>query len=145
MKEIISELEERNSVLSQIPKKYYADTASIPSGYFEGMEDRFFANISANQMPRATSVSIWQRISTPARVAAMLALTALGIVLFRQLDSSENISNNELMSYLQDEGYTVETKKYSENEIKQNHLDKLSEDEICQYLNEVEGIDVCKI
>lgn len=145
--ELIKELEERQSILSQLDKQYIAPTNEVPSGYFEGMEDAFFARLREDNAPQASkSINIWEKSKLSYSIAAVSIFAIVGLSIFSLLrnDNMNTLSQNEVESYLveEDEMIIDSTVKISSPDMK---LNDLTNEEITKYLIENEDIDLTQI
>jgi hypothetical protein len=140
--EIIKELEELKSPLAGMDKHYFANQNDVPTNYFEGMEDRFFQFLKENEAPReARQISMFntKRFSYAVAAVSAFAILSLGILTVMK-SSGPQLSENDVKTYLEEEGdfLAVEMPAKVEQAKKMN---KLSDDEIKNYLCEVEGMD----
>jgi hypothetical protein len=148
--EIKNELIEQQSILSQIDKSYFAPTSEVPNGYFEGMEDAFFAKLRANDQPKASqSISLWQKSKVSYSIAAVSIFAIIGFAMFNlfRTDNMNSLSQNEVESYLvEEEELTAvsdtNTKISTPSTVK---LNELTNEEITNYLLENEDIDIQNI
>lgn len=140
--DVKNELTELESILFTIDKLDTNSTEDIPSGYFESMEDRFFAKLNSDTTPKAASISIFENKRIAYNLAAVLAFAILGLGLFSILkpQSKNQLSQNEVIHFLEEEG-EITTPLSDSNST----LDKLSDEEIKKFLSEIEGMDVTNI
>lgn len=140
-KNIINELKDQGSILAELPKKYYVNQNDIPSGYFEGMEDRLIAKIRMAQQPKTASISIWERYSRAQRFAAAASVAVIGLSLYTLMrsNSESNFSQNEMKSYLISEGEYADPKIAADSTV---HIEDLSKEDIKRYILENEDIDI---
>jgi hypothetical protein len=145
--EIKNELIERQSTLSQLDKQYFAPTTDIPAGYFEGMEDAFFAKMREENAPKAsTSINMWDKTRVNYAIAAVSVFAIVGVALFSivRTDKVSSLSQNEVVNYLQEEDELTENMppiKVDET-VK---IEELTNEEIKNYLLENEDIDITNI
>lgn len=144
--ELKRELEEIKSPLAGMDKHYFANQNEVPANYFEGMEDRFFQLLRENEAPReARQISMFstKRFSYAVAAVSAFAILSLGILTIMK-SSGPQLSENDVKTYLEEEGdfLAVEMPTKAEQAKK---IKKLSDDEIKNYLCEVEGMDCGQI
>jgi hypothetical protein len=146
-KDLKNELKEIHSFLEEIDiQDVKMNHSDIPEGYFDSMEDRFFANIQ-----KETNVSFFSRFHISYAVAAVVAFVFFGYFAFSVLNKDTqkfNLSENEVHEYLQENYEELEEEElvamFKETEIKKainDSLNDISEEEIKAYLMEKEGVD----
>jgi hypothetical protein len=146
-KDLKNELKEIHSFLEEIDiQDVKMNHSDIPEGYFDSMEDRFFANIQ-----KETNVSFFSRFHISYAVAAVVAFVFFGYFAFSVLNKDTqkfNLSENEVHEYLQENYEELEEEElvamFKETEIKKainDSLNDVSEEEIKAYLTEKEGVD----
>jgi hypothetical protein len=146
-KDLKNELKEIHSFLEEIDiQDVKMNHSDIPEGYFDSMEDRFFANIQ-----KETNVSFFSRFHISYAVAAVVAFVFFGYFAFSVLNKDTqkfNLSENEVHEYLQENYEELEEEElvamFKETEIKKainDSLNDVSEEEIKAYLMEKEGVD----
>jgi hypothetical protein len=146
-KDLKNELKEIHSFLEEIDiQDVKMNHSDIPEGYFDSMEDRFFANIQ-----KETNVSFFSRFHISYAVAAVVAFVFFGYFAFSVLNKDTqkfNLSENEVHEYLQENYEELEEEELvamiKETEIKKainDSLNDVSEEEIKAYLMEKEGVD----
>jgi hypothetical protein len=146
-KDLKNELKEIHSFLEEIDiQDVKMNHSDIPEGYFDSMEDRFFANIQ-----KETNVSFFSRFHISYAVAAVVAFVFFGYFAFSVLNKDTqkfNLSENEVHEYLQENYEELEEEELvamiKETEIKKainDSLNDISEEEIKAYLMEKEGVD----
>jgi hypothetical protein len=146
-KDLKNELKEIHSFLEKIDiQDVKMNHSDIPEGYFDSMEDRFFANIQ-----KETNVSFFSRFHISYAVAAVVAFVFFGYFAFSVLNKDTqkfNLSENEVHEYLQENYEELEEEELvamiKETEIKKainDSLNDISEEEIKAYLMEKEGVD----
>jgi hypothetical protein len=144
--ELKRELEEIKSPLAGMDKHYFANQNEVPANYFEGMEDRFFQLLREKETPReARQISMFstKRFSYAVAAVSAFAILSLGILTIMK-SSGPQLSENDVKTYLEEEGdfLAVEMPTKAEQAKK---IKKLSDDEIKNYLCEVEGMDCGQI
>lgn len=146
-KDLKNELKEIHSFLEKIDiQDVKMNHSDVPEGYFDSMEDRFFANIQ-----KETNVSFFSRFHISYAVAAVVAFVFFGYFAFSILNKDTqkfNLSENEVHEYLQENYEELEEEELvamiKETEIKKainDSLNEVSEEEIKAYLMEKEGVD----
>ncbi len=146
-KELLKELEEQNTLLAKMPKHFFKDTQSIPEGFFENFEENFFAKLKENK-PKQTSIPIWQSINFKKSMAAVMTSAILGFGIFTILKNDSNdmkFSQNELKSYLQDEGELMDIESSDTTLSKEITLENISKEEIQEYFKEQEDLEINSI
>lgn len=140
--ELKNELLNRKSILGSIDKQYIINEHEVPNGYFDQMEDKFFASLKKEvDIPRETkTISFWERTRVSYSIAAVSIFAIVGFGLFSLLrkDSINSLSQNEVVSYLEDED-ELSTEIPSSSNI---NINELTNEEIKKYLMENEGIDL---
>jgi len=144
--ELNKELRERQSILGQIEKQYFVPNHEVPADYFANMEDAFFLKLKEEYMPKAAkSISFWEKTRVSYSIAAMTAFAILGFGMFSLLrkNDANNLSQNEVVKYLQEED-EIPTVELNTNKSILN-MNELTQEDIKKYLMENEGIDVSNI
>jgi hypothetical protein len=141
--ELKNELNELQSPLAEMDKHYFANQSEVPADYFSSMEDRFIQFIKENESPReAKQISIFdfKRITYSVAAVSAFAILGLGILTIMRSGSDTQLSENEVKTFLEEEGdfLALENSTLVEPYRK---LEKLSDNEIKDYLCEVEGMD----
>jgi hypothetical protein len=142
--DIKKELEELKSPLAAMDKHYFTNQNDVPANYFDGIEDRFFQLLKEKEKPReANQISIFQTKRISYSIAAVSAFAILGLgILTIMRSSGPQLSDNEVKTYLEEEGDFLAVEKKTEQAKK---LKNLSDNEIKDYLCEVEGMDCAQI
>lgn len=141
--ELKAELKEIKSILAKLDKNYFADNSQVPPAYFDGMEDRFFNALKENNVPKeSSSISIFntKRFSYAIAAVAATAILSLSILTLIQSEKMPAISDNDVKTFLEEEGDFLALDQNTELGSMQK-LKHLSNDEIKNYLCEVEGMD----
>lgn len=134
--ELKNELKSLNSLLSDLPHREYGKTET-PS--LDGWESKML-NLVKDSAPReAKSVNMWDKMKAPLSVAAMLVV-ALGFYFMNVYNMNSNeiqaLSYTEVADYLEEEELEIEAADSIES------IETLSDEEIMNYLQEIEGMDV---
>jgi hypothetical protein len=149
-KDLKNELKEIHSFLEEIDiQDVKMNHSGIPEGYFDTIEDRFFANLYKET--KVERVSVFSRFHISYAVAAVVAFVFFGYFAFSVLNKDTqkfNLSENEVHEYLQENYEELEEEELvamiKETEIKKainDSLNDISEEEIKAYLMEKEGVD----
>ena len=140
--ELKKELQQLQSPLAEIDKHYFAQSKDLPDNFFTGMEDKFIAQMREKSTPReAQQFSIFsgKRFSYAIAAVSAFAILSLGILTIMK-SSGPQLSENDVKTFIEEEGdfLALEMPSKAEQAIK---IKKLSDDEIKNYLCEVEGMD----
>lgn len=140
--ELKKELETLKSPLASIDKQFFGNGDAIPVGFFERQEDDFFQRIRTLETPReASRISIFSGKGLSYSIAAMASFAILGLGIFAVVRSytAPSLSENEVKSYLEEEGDFLAMDNTATVEPN-SKLKKISDVEIKDYLCEVEGM-----
>jgi len=141
--ELRNELKALKSPLAEMEKHYFADDKDIPKDYFTGMDDRFIQFMKKNESPRETiSISFFntKRISYALAAVSAFAILSLGILTIIKSNSHNQLSESDVKTFLEEEGDFL-AMEHTAQTVPTKKLEKLSDDEIKNYLCEVEGMD----
>lgn len=136
------ELEELKSPLVGIDKHYFANKNDVPVNYFKGMEDRFFNLLREKEVPKEAkqiSIHTTKRFSYAVAAVSAFAILTLGIITIIQ-SSGPQLSENDVKTYLEEEGDFLAVEMPTKIEERKK-LKNLSDNEIKDYLCEVEGMN----
>jgi hypothetical protein len=149
-KDLKNELKEIHSFLEKIDiQDVEMKQSDIPEGYFDTIEDRFFANL--HKETHVKRVSIFSRFHISYAIASVVTFAFIGYFAYSILNKDTqkfNLSENEVHEYLQENYEELEEEELvamiKETEIKKainDSLNEVSEEEIKAYLMEKEGVD----
>lgn len=153
-KDLKNELKEIHSFLEKMDvQDVQFDHSDLPHGYFDSMEDQFFAKL--NEKTNARNVSFFAKFHISYAIAAVVSFLFIGYFAFTILNKDTqkfNLSENEVHEYLQENYEELEEEELiamlKETEIKkaiQDSLSSVSEEDIKAYLMEKEGEDLKNI
>lgn len=145
--ELKKELEQLQSPLAEIDKHYFTQSNTMPDDFFSGMEDRFIAQMREKSTPReAQQISMFSGKKLSYSIAAVSAFAILGLGIFTivRSEGANQLSQNEVKTFLEEDGDFLAV----DNTALINPspaLDKISDEEIKNYLCEVEGMDCTQV
>jgi hypothetical protein len=153
-KDLKIELKEIHSFLDKIDiQKNNVNYKDVPEGYFDSMEDSFFANLQKES--NAKHISIFTKFHLSYAIASIVTFAFIGYFAYSILNKDTqkfNLSENEVHEYLQENYEEIEEEELlamiKDTEIKKainDSLNNVSENDIKSYLIEKEGVDLINI
>ena len=145
--ELKKELQDIQSPLAEVAKHYYADSNDLPAHFFAGMEDRFIAQMQEKSTPReAQQFSMFSSHKLSYSIAAVSAFAILGLGIFTivRSEAGSQLSQNKVKTFLEEDGDYIAL-DYTSPLNHKPELEKISDEEIKNYLCEVEGMNCTRV
>jgi hypothetical protein len=145
--ELKRELQQLLPPLAELDKHFFAQSKDVPENFFRGMEDKFIAQIREKSTPRESqqfSIFSGKKFSYSLAAVSAFAILGLGIFTIVRSEDGSQLSQNEVKSFLEEDGdfLAVDNTAFINPSPE---LEKISDEEIKNYLCEVEGMDCTQV